>query len=418
MSETKIDVGIVSGQTLVFDLSGYYLPTATYCGEVVTWQRYVRGPQQVSVSEGGIEWDGKRFDTLRFDPVEEEEKQSFGLKDVLVGRGFHWEHLEDQCFQGVLKIIVEGELLTAVNEVGIERYLASVISSEMNANAPLEFLKAQCVVARSWLHRMLEGRGMLKGPSEETHEGERLRWYDCREHGNFDVCADDHCQRYQGITRPLTEAARQAVAETEGEVLAYKGQVCDTRFSKCCGGVTEEFQYCWDNIRYPYLASRPDPYCAMAKGDILSRILTDGDRQTQDFLHWQVSYAQEELSRLICQRSGTDFGQIIDLQPLARGASGRIWKLKIVGTLQTLVIGKELEIRRVLSPTHLYSSDFTVEREGISPEGIPARFILHGTGWGHGVGLCQIGAAVMAEQGFRYQDILTHYYPGADIEKR
>lgn len=411
-----VEVGILSGKALAFELSGYFLATATYCKGVVVWQRYVKGAQQVEYRDGGLVWDGRTLETLRFDPLEEEAQPFFELRDVVVGKRFHWEHKENQRFRGSLKFIVEEDGLAAVNEVDMEEYLASVISSEMNAAAPPEFLKAQAVVARSWLQCMKQEPRTQAAPVEVRTEGERLRWYDCRTHTRFDVCADDHCQRYQGITRPISDAARRAVAETAGEVLTYFGRVCDARFSKCCGGATEEFRYCWDDLPHPYLASRPDPYCGRAKGDILSRILTAGDRQTTDFLHWQVAYGQEELAALVAERAGMDFGQIANLVPVARGASGRIWKLKIAGTRASLVIGKELEIRRVLSHSHLYSSNFTVEKQEISPEGIPGRFVLHGLGWGHGVGLCQIGAAVMADEGFTYKEILNQYYPGTHVE--
>ncbi|GAB6870388.1 SpoIID/LytB domain-containing protein [Bacteroides rodentium] len=272
--------------------------------------------------------------------------------------------------------------------------------------------------------------------------GERLCWYDREDHTHFDVCADDHCQRYQGITRASTDIVKQAIAATRGQVLTSDGKICDARFSKCCGGAFEEFQYCWEDIKYPYLAQQrdskvhtglpdltqeaeadrwirtyPEAFCNTTDKKILSQVLNNYDQETTDFYRWKVEYTQEELSALILKRSGIDYGQIIDLIPIARGTSGRLWKLKIVGTKRTLTIGKELEIRRTLSTSHLYSSAFVVDKEELSAEGIPGRFILTGAGWGHGVGLCQIGAAVMGEQGYKYDAILLHYYVGASIDK-
>ena len=317
----------------------------------------------------------------------------------------------------------------------------------MSATASLELLKAHAVISRGWLLAQIQKNKEIT----ETHtnysaftqtEDEMIRWYDREDHTRFDVCADDHCQRYQGITRASTDIVKQAIAATRGQVMMYDGKICDTRFSKCCGGVFEEFQYCWEDIKYPYLSklrdhkehtdipdltqeaeadqwirSYPESYCHTTDKKILSQVLNNYDQETTDFYRWKVEYTQDELAALILKRSGIDYGQIIDLVPVARGTSGRLWKLKIVGTKKTLTIGKELEIRRTLSPSHLYSSAFVVDKEDISPEGIPGKFVLTGAGWGHGVGLCQIGAAVMGEQGFAYDAILQHYFIDAAIEK-
>ena len=317
----------------------------------------------------------------------------------------------------------------------------------MSATASLELLEAHAVISRSWLlaqiHKNKEITETQAEYSAFTQTDEELiRWYDREDHTRFDVCADDHCQRYQGITRASTEIVKQAIAATRGQVLTSGGKICDARFSKCCGGAFEEFQYCWEDVKYPYLLKQrdsktettlpdltqeakaehwirtsPEAFCNTTDKKVLSQVLNNYDQETTDFYRWKVVYTQEELSALILKRSGIDYGQIIDLVPIARGTSSRLWKLKIVGTKKTLTIGKELEIRRTLSTSHLYSSAFVVDKEDISPEGIPARFILTGAGWGHGVGLCQIGAAVMGEQGYKYDAILLHYYVGASIEK-
>ena len=348
---------------------------------------------------------------------------------------------------GTLKLVVDEGKITAINILPAEDYLISVISSEMNATSSLEFLKAHAVVSRSWLFAQIEKRKALSDKNEGFFsfiktDTEYIRWYDREDHTIFDVCADDHCQRYQGITKASSAAVTEAVRATRGQLLMYERGICDARFSKCCGGAFEEFQYCWEDIKYPYLAQQrdskthttlpdltqeveadswirtsPEAFCNTTDKKILSQVLNNYDQETTDFYRWKVEYTQEELSALILKRSSIDYGQIIDLIPIARGTSGRLWKLKIVGTKRTLTIGKELEIRRTLSTSHLYSSAFVVDKEELSAEGIPGRFILTGAGWGHGVGLCQIGAAVMGEQGYKYDAILLHYYIGASIDK-
>lgn len=416
----------------------------------------VTGKQSVLFDNGKILWQNNRYDELLFEPLQEE-TGSFELSDVTIGVHFHWERKENQRFHGALKFIVEDEKITAINIIRIEDYLTSVISSEMSATASPELLKAHAVISRSWLLYQLEAKKekskQLKAENEkpgqsnaETGEPEqvkteRIKWYDREDHAHFDVCADDHCQRYQGITRATTENVAQAVQATRGQVLTSDNKICDARFSKCCGGALEEFQYCWEDIRHPYLVGRrdskkttflpdlrihseaekwirnyPEAFCHTQEKRILSQVLNNYDQETTDFYRWKVEYTQEELAGLIFQRSGIDYGQIIDLIPIERGTSARISKLKIIGTKETFIIGKELEIRRTLSPSHLYSSAFVVDKAGIK-DGIPGKFILTGAGWGHGVGLCQIGAAVMGEQGYTYNEILLHYYTGAAIEK-
>ncbi|MBO7592101.1 MAG: SpoIID/LytB domain-containing protein [Bacteroidaceae bacterium] len=344
--------------------------------------------------------------------VPAEKGASFTLKEVVIGIGFHWERKEDQTFCGALLLKMEEGQVRAINVVPVETYLTSVISSEMSANASLELLKAHAVISRSWLMNILENvQCEMSNVQCEMSTDTIIRWYDNEAHVGFDVCADDHCQRYQGVTRQSNPQVVDAIEATRGLVLTYEGKICDARFSKCCGGMTEVFESCWENIRHPYLVAKPDPYCNTKDKRILSQVLNNYDQETVDFYRWTVSYTTDELSELVSRKSGIDFGHILDLVPQERGASGRIITLKIVGEKRTLTVGKELEIRKWLSESHLYSSAFEVEK---TVDG----FILHGKGWGHGVGLCQIGAAVMGDQGIPYDEILSFYYPHAELTKK
>ena len=350
------------------------------------------GPQRVRWSEGRIAYNGALYDELYFDAITRSTlfaEPSFILHDVVIGIDFHWEQKRTLKYAGGLKFIVEGDKVRAVNLVGMEDYLLSVISSEMKASASLDLLKAHAVISRSWLLARME---------------------DHSAHDNFDVCSDDHCQRYQGLTMAAGESVRTAIDETWGQVLRYRGTLCDTRYAKCCGGRTELFSTCWEEVDYPYLQSVEDPWCDCENDEILAQVLNDYDQQTRDFHDWTVRYEPAELAALVRERTGIDFGEIQALESVERGPSGRIKYLRIVGTRRTEVLGKELKIRRALSPSHLKSSAFSVERD---PGGA---FVLRGRGWGHGVGLCQIGAAVMAARGFDYRQILQHYYPGTDVE--
>ena len=350
-----------------------------------------------------------------FEPAED--GASFTLKDVVIGIGFHWERKEEQRFCGALLLKMEEGMVRAVNVVPVETYLASVISSEMSANASLELLKAHAVISRSWLLRILNlndnpnhNLTNLKPQTSNLKPQTLIRWYDNETHVGFDVCADDHCQRYQGVTRQSNPNVVAAIEATRGQVLTYERKVCDARFSKCCGGMTEVFESCWENVRHPYLVAKPDPYCNTMDKRILSQVLNNYDQETVDFYRWKVTYTTDELSELVRRKSGIDFGRILDLVPMERGASDRIIMLKVVGEKRTVTVGKELEIRKWLSESHLYSSAFEVEK---TEEG----FVLHGKGWGHGVGLCQIGAAVMGDQGILYTEILSFYYPHAELMK-
>jgi SpoIID/LytB domain protein len=404
MEEPNVTVGIVSGQKIVFELNGNY----TAKGETLV------GMQTVELAEGGLLWRGQNYRSLRFKPQDDD--ASFTLHDVTIGVGFHWERQEKQTFRGMLRLVVEADKVLAINELPVEQYLESVISSEMSATSSPELLKAHAVISRSWLlcqmeNRQKEGRDKANSFfSFVKKDDELLRWYDREDHTLFDVCADDHCQRYQGITRASSPAVAEAIKATRGQVLMSDNELCDARFSKCCGGQTEEFQYCWENIKKPYLVSVSDPFCHTSDRRILSQVLNDYDQETPDFYEWTVAYTQEELTELVNRKTKLDLGDIVDLIPLDRGTSGRIWRLQLVGTKRSFIIGKELEIRRALSETHLYSSAFDVEKRD-------NRFILHGRGWGHGVGLCQIGAAVMGEKGYSYEEILLFYYRGANIKK-
>ena len=437
MQEPLIKVGILSAPSIDIVLIDEYTVEGTQ----------VRGPQTLSrTPDGKIAWQGKEYDSVEFHPCDPE-KGIFEIKDVIIGVNFHWERKEDQRFLGSARFIVEGENLTIVNILPVESYLLSVISSEMSANASLELLKAHAVISRSWLLAQIEKNKNITDSGEKycactETDTERVKWYDREDHVNFDVCADDHCQRYQGVTRQSTPKVADAIAATRGQVLTYDGILCDARFSKCCGGVFEEFENCWEPKHYHYLGaryddvdenkypnlrdektavnfimSRPDAFCNTSDAKILSQVLNNYDQETTDFYRWKVEYSTEEMSEIACRRSGIDFGTIVDMIPLERGTSGRLIRLKIVGTKTTKIIGKELEIRKTLSNSHLYSSAFTVERHDIDPEtGIPARFTLHGAGWGHGVGLCQIGAAVMGAKGYNYREILTHYFIDANVD--
>lgn len=433
--EPIVSVGIVSASKLCFSLNAPY----TVCGS----QRC--GKQVVELSEGRILWENALYDELLFEPTDAQ--SSFTLEDVTIGVNFHWERKEAQTFLGKLRFIVEDNNICAINELPVETYLTSVISSEMRATSSLELLKAHAVISRSWLlaqmeQRKAENNNVEKQPSFFKTNEEIVRWYDREDHKRFDVCADDHCQRYQGITKAANKHVVEAIQQTAGEILTSHGEICDARYSKCCGGAVEEFQYCWENIKKPYLQalpdtlpdttplpdltdeavarqwilSSPDAFCNTTYQKVLSQVLNDFDQETTDFYRWSQTYSQAELKQLLEEKLEVQFGDIIDLVPLSRGKSGRIYRLKIVGKERTLIIGKELEIRRALSKSHLYSSAFIVEKADIK-DGVPQKFIIKGAGWGHGVGLCQIGAAMMGKQGYRYEEILLHYYKGAEITK-
>lgn len=435
MTEPKVKVGIL------FELEIEFVLLAPYRIDGCE----VSGAQTVTCKNGQIVWQNRMYDELRFEPVDAL-SGSFEIRNVTIGINFHWERKEHQRFQGAFHLIVENDKLTGINVIGVEDYLISVISSEMSATASLELLKAHAVISRSWLLAQMEKNKTLADKQDtyttctQTDE-ELIKWYDREDHLHFDVCADDHCQRYQGITRASTETVREAVAATRGQLLMYDGKICDARFSKCCGGVFEKFRSCWEEVEHPYLAKQrdsetatelpdltveaeadrwirtsPEAFCNTADAKILSQVLNHYDQETTQFYRWTVTYGQDELAALIRERSGIDFGRIIDLIPVERGTSGRLIKLKIVGSKRTLTIGKELEIRRTLSTSHLYSSAFVIDKADIS-DGIPGRFTLTGAGWGHGVGLCQIGAAVMGERQYPYDEILLHYYIEASIEK-
>ena len=432
--EPRVSVGIVTANEIVFSLHQPYNANGTT----------VSGKQSVSYENGAIIWNGKRYKELVFQP--QEAGASFSLEDVTIGVNFHWERKETQTFLGILRFAIEGTAMWAINELPVERYLESVISSEMSATSSLRLLEAHAVISRSWLLAQIENRRSAKTEQTSlysciTGKDKMIKWYDRQDHTLFDVCADDHCQRYQGITKETSPHVAVAIQHTRGQVLMSEGKICDARFSKCCGGAMEEFQYCWEDSPKPYLKAigdtpektipdltveanaeewirtSPDSFCNTTDKNILSQVLNDYDQETTDFYRWRVDYTQEEVSQLINSKLNIDFGQIIDLIPIERGKSARLCQLKIVGTKQTLIIGKELEIRRALSPSHLYSSAFVVDKEDVNAEGIPALFHIIGCGWGHGVGLCQIGAAVMGEKGYNYDQILAHYYPGADLKE-
>ena len=431
-SEPFIEVGILHHQQIEFALNGEFLLNGT--------DEIVPGYYKAIWTAKGILFRGEVFDALSFTPMQY--SNSFDLYNVTIGIQFHWEREEKLCFPGELKVISDGKEIWAINRVLLETYLASVISSEMKATASTALLQAHAVISRSWLLAQLAGSQKKKSPHlQDQASDEIIRWFDREDHLLFDVCADDHCQRYQGITRVSAPQVTNAVQYTRGEVLMYDGEICDARFSKCCGGISERFENCWEDMPHPYLVpvydredeslmphlvdereaenfirNLPEAFCNTVDESILNQVLNNYDRETPDFYRWQIKYTQKEIASIIKNRLNTDLGDILDLKPLFRGDSGRIIRLQIVGSYRSIVIGKELMIRRTLSPTHLYSSAFVVDKE-VGFDGIPVLFTLTGAGWGHGVGLCQIGAAVMGSQGYTYNQILSHYFKHAELKK-
>ncbi len=457
--QPNVAVGIVSGQKIHFSLNKPYLAK----GETV------QGEQVVEFSEGGVLWNGNQYSSLTFHPQSAD--SSFSLSDVTIGVNFHWERKETQTFLGLLRFVVESDKICAINELPVEKYLESVISSEMSATSSLELLKAHAVISRSWLLAQMKKRHDVAESGNNffsfiKKDDMLIRWYDREDHSIFDVCADDHCQRYQGITKETSSHVAEAIRQTKGQVLLSGDEICDARFSKCCGGVTEEFQYCWENTPKSYLSSvrdlvlgvkkekrnvenpkemvagqekpsffdvhsslsnedvaerwirtAPPAFCNTQDKKVLSQVLNDYDQETADFYRWKVSITQEKIRQLLEEKLKLNLGFILELKAIERGKSGRISKLQIIGTEKNFTIGKELEIRRALSDSHLYSSAFVVDSCDKDDNGIPQRFEIIGAGWGHGVGLCQIGAAVMGEEGYLYDEILLHYYQGADIKQ-
>lgn len=444
MNEPKINVSILISEEIKFDLNGDFYIDGT--------ANKLSGRLKAVIKDGNIvvkdevkEYNFNKQVVLIPSDFNEE---SFLIRDVIIGIKFHWEKKEKQRFMGSLKLIIDGDKLNAINVIPLESYLTSVISSEMSATSSLELLKAHAIISRSWLLAQIEKQKELekeniKYNSVTLTENELIKWYDREDHKLFDVCADDHCQRYQGITKAYTPKVKEAIAETYGMVLMHEGKICDTRFSKSCGGISEAFENVWEPVKHKYLSSivdykfepdnyeldltieknaekwirsNPSAFCNTQDKKILSQVLLDYDQTTTDFYRWKVEYSNKELSELIKEKSGMDFGEIIDLVPVERGYSGRLIKLKIIGTKKTFTIGKELEIRRTLSKSHLYSSAFVVDKYDVD-NNIPGKFVLTGAGWGHGVGLCQIGAAVMGELGYNFDEILLHYFKNTEIQK-
>lgn len=435
--QPDVTVGIVSAQKIHFSLNKPYLAK----GEKVL------GEQVVEFSEGGVLWNGNQYSQLTFHPQSAD--ASFSLSDVTIGVNFHWERKETQTFLGTLRFVVESDKIVAINELPVEKYLESVISSEMSATSSLELLKAHAVISRSWLLAQMKKRREVAESGNNffsftKKEDTLIRWYDREDHTLFDVCADDHCQRYQGITKETSPHVAEAIRQTKGQILMDGEEICDARFSKCCGGITEEFQYCWEDTPKTYLTAvrdialgvehtlpnltneeeaekwirfNPPAFCNTQDKKILSEVLNDYDQETVNFYRWKETLSQEKLQQLIADKLKMELGAILDMKAVERGKSGRISKLQIIGTEKTFTIGKELEIRRTLSDSHLLSSAFVVDKYDKDEQGVPQRFELIGAGWGHGVGLCQIGAAVMGEQGYHYDAILLHYYQGAEIKK-
>ncbi len=437
-TEPIIHVGILTSNKIEFVLNGTFSATngKTYSGT-----------HKAICSGQTIVFDDEILEEIIFEPASND--ASFDLIDVVIGINFHWERKENQRFKGALKIIVENGNITAINRIGVEDYLTSVISSEMSATASDELLKAHAVISRSWLLNPILNPVKIMNVVETLHAAslpdysKHIKYYERDAHTHFDVCADDHCQRYQGITRASTAAVEKVIDATRGKVLWYEGEICDARYSKSCGGASETFENCWAPEHYPYLTKvidnptepagfeldltveanaenwirqSPEAFCNTNDKKVLAQVLNNYDQETTDFYRWKVEYSQSEIAELLHRRSGFDFGKIVDLIPVLRGESARLIELKIIGTKQTVIVGKELEIRKWLSNSHLYSSAFVIDKSEII-DGIPHRFTLTGAGWGHGVGLCQIGAAVMGEKGYLYNEILMHYFRGAELKK-
>ena len=440
--EPEILVGIMTETQIKFELGNAYFIGETKCSSKVKYEVSLKNDRIFLYADKTEICQGEE---IVFTPTKKD--SSFLLKGVTIGIDFHWEQKEDQRFRGGLKFIIEEGKIRAINIVPLEEYLRSVISSEMSATSSPDLLKAHAIISRGWLLAQIEKTKRIAEKAENyqstiQNEEELIRWYDREDHVDFDVCADDHCQRYQGITKIISKKALEAVDTTAGQVLMAGGQICDARFSKCCGGISENFDLVWEPVHHSYLTqvidsekkpdfetdlryetasqkwirNSPEAFCNTNDKKVLSQVLPDFDQATSDFYRWKLTYSQDEIAELIAKRTGLDFGQIVKLEPIERGFSGRLVKLKIVGTKKTLTIGKELEIRRTLSESHLYSSAFVIDHLDLKDE-IPQKFELTGAGWGHGVGLCQIGAAVMGEKGYSYEAILKHYFNGAELER-
>jgi len=437
--EPVIRVGLLTAvPTVHISLSGSFV---TSTGVPVTEGAYTATQEDGAIIlRGAVDFRGDRLLLSPVDPA----RGRFTVHGITIGIQFHWERQESQAFQGALSLTPSGDGITLVNEVQLETYLMSVISSEMSASSPAALLRAHAIVSRSWLLFQLCAPALSKPDSDARLEpDEIIRWYDRESHFEFDVCADDHCQRYQGITKAHSPAAFQAIQDTRGQALVFGGKVCDARYSKSCGGMTESYNAAWQDLSVPYLepvydgpggpegfslpltaeananrwiTSSPPAFCNVHSADLLARVLPGFDQETRDFYRWQVEYSQDEVSALLRSRIGIDFGVIVELKAVRRGDSGRIVVLRITGSKRSMTIGKELEIRRALSRSHLYSSAFVVETQRDPSINIPVKFKLKGGGWGHGVGLCQIGAAAMAEAGYHHNQILIHYFKGATIE--
>jgi SpoIID/LytB domain protein len=431
-TEPQIKVGLLKAQQIHFELKGNFL----FEGKIVPAGSYTAAFSKYTFSTSFAQKQ------TRITLQAADQHATFIIKNVSIGIGFHWQQEENQEFEGNLTLQIEDDAIRVLNLIPLEAYLKSVISSEMSAMNDLTLLKVHAIVSRSWLLAQINNKKDKSSTAQqipdETNAGEIVRWYDREDHHTFDVCADDHCQRYQGITKVLSDNAQKAVDATRGQVLMYNNEICDARFSKCCGGFSEDFENAWQALTIPYLSSvrdavnkdnkidpelsdyytsSPEAFCNTSAPEVLSQVLIDFDRSTTDFYRWKLEYQQEELAALLKRKSGIDFGPIVDLLPIQRGPSGRIVRLKILGTKKIITVGKELEIRKWLSESHLYSSAFTVEKHFHANRDLPSAFTLHGAGWGHGVGMCQIGAAVMSRQAYTLEEILKHYYRGAVIEQ-
>lgn len=377
---------------------------------------YVVVEKILKPATGEIELDGQKLgSTVRIVLDTNNTSSHITVSNIMIGIQFHWQKHEDLDYRGIIEVGFNNQgKLVVINEIDLENYLVSVNSSEMTSDCPIGLLESQTVVARN---TVLATMG-------KHHYNT-----------NFHLCSDDHCQCYHGKKREQ-QVSRQAVENTWGRILLHGDEICDARYSKICGGIMEDYRYVWENRDIPYMVSGIDSdeeinYPANTEEtakELIDTSLpaycnTDLHKlpenlanlySTQNLFRWEVTYPREELESLISEKTGKDIGELQDIIPLERGDSGRLIYINLVGSDKTLKIGKELEIRRVLSKSHLYSSCFYVRKE-MGTDGKVSRFILKGAGWGHGVGLCQVGATVMASKKIPYQKILEHYYKNTNL---
>lgn len=353
-------------------------------------------------------------DAVVYTPLHEDSRLS--LLNLKIGKEFHWQQTVEALLPGTVKVRLSpaGEWQT-INSLPLEKYLQCVIGSEMNPAAPEEFLKAHCIISRSWALGKIRRTHKAGGNDAMFSDNCISAWEDTADHSGFDVCSDDHCQRYQGLS-DMPSKIKKIVKDTEGMVLTdAEGNLADTRYSKCCGGKTELFSTCWQETDYPYLISQIDPYCdlsslsAQKREKLLRDCFRRYDTSATISNEWELTVSRDEIRNRLSNLFGKETGDVIDMKVETRGLSGRAKGLLIKCESGDYHIGKELTIRRLLSKDCLRSSLFDITL--LSDD----NFRIKGKGWGHGVGLCQTGAARMALEGASFHEILSFYYPGTKI---